>query len=351
MELFRLAIITLKINARDFGFWFWMVIYPLLLATMFVITTQNITGSDSLDDITIGVEDENNYYTILSEIEILEVEILNKEEARTALENEEITAFIDTDGDMIVASSGLDETIVSSIVNNIHQVIESDVGFQHYDFEQSYVDTQDYSAHPEVVMFFSLLGMLSFYSLFSVMEFLTKLQPNLSHQGARFYASPTNKSQILISNVMASVFMGLLANGMLIIFLMIVYQGALFDQLFTTLLLILVGNITGAGLGLILGVLPVKNEGFKTTIGILVTLFFAFSGGLAGPFLRQAVIENFPLLHRFNPIGQLTDTMYQINYMANYDNYLPTIILLLIIFVISVIIAIVALRGQQYDSL
>ncbi|HJE20637.1 MAG TPA: ABC transporter permease [Aliicoccus persicus] len=351
MELFRLAIFTIKINARDFGFWFWMLVYPLLLATMFIVTTQNIIGSNSLDDIHIGVEDENIYHLILNEIDILDVEIYSKDEATVALENEEITAFIESNGDMIVASSGLNETIVSSIVNNIHQIIESDVGFQHYDLEQSYVETQDYSSQPEIVMFFSLLGMISFYSMFAVMEFMTKMQPNLSEQGARFYASPVSKSQMIISNVMASVLMGLFTNGALIIFLMIVYQGELFDQMWMTLLLILAGNIAGAGLGLLLGVLPIRNEGFKTTIAIIATLFLSFSGGLGGPFLREMVIENFPLLHQYNPIGQLTDTMYQINFMLNFDNYLSTIILLIAVFAISVIIVFFILRGQQYDSL
>lgn len=351
MELFRLASFTLKINVRDFGFWFWMLIYPLLLATMFIITTQNIISSATADDINIGVEDENIYYMTLSEIDILDVEIYSIEEASTALENEEITAFVETNGNMIVNSSGLDETIVSSIVNNIHQVIESDIDIQYYDFETSYIETQDFSSQPEILMFFSLIGMFSFYSLFAVMEFMTKMQPNLSEQGARFYASPVKKSQIISSNVIASILMGLLTNGALIVFLMIVYQGELFDQMWMTLLLMLAGNIAGAGIGLLLGILPIRNEGFKTSIAIIFTLFLAFGGGLGGPVLRELIIENLPLLHRLNPIGQLTDTMYQINFMANFDSYLSTVILLLSIFVISVIIALFALRGQQYDSL
>lgn len=351
MELIRLIIFTIKINTRDFGYWFWMLIYPLLLATMFVITTQSIINSNSLNDIKVGVEADSIYFSILSEFEMLEVEQYTEAEAREALDDEQLTAFIKTNGDIMVQSSGIEETIVFSIVNDIHQVIQSGVGFEHFDYEKSYIETENYSGAPEIVMFFSLLGMMSFYSLFSVMEFLTKLQPNLSQQGARFYASPVSKLQMVISNVIASVLLGTLTNAAVIAFLMIVYQGVLFDQLLTTILLLIAGNIAGAGLGLLLGVLPIRNEGFKTTIGILTTLFLAFSGGLGGPFLREVVIENLPLLHQFNPIGQLTDTMYQINYMSNYDGYFSTIMLLLSVFAIAVILAYFALRGQQYDSI
>lgn len=351
MELLRLFIFTIKINVRDFGYWFWMLIYPMLMAVLFVVTTNNIMSNSSFDEIVVGIEEENIYYTILSNIEMLDVSQTTEEDARVEIDNEEMTAFIKENGDIIVGSSGIDETIVNSIVNDIHQIVESDVGFQHFDFEQSYIETEDYESEPQIVMFFSLLGMMAFYSLFSVQEFLTKLQPNLSHQGARFYASPISKAQMVLANVIASVLLGLLTNVVVIGFLMIMYQGTLFDQLLPTILLLVVGNIAGAGLGLLIGVLPIKNEGFKTTVGIVVTLFLSFTGGLGGPDLRRIAIESFPWFHRVNPIGQFTDTMYQINYMSNFDSYLPTILLLLSIFVGSVIIAYFVLRRQQYDSI
>ncbi len=351
MELLRLFVFTIKINVRDFGYWFWTLVYPLLLAAVFVFTTQNIMNQSSLSTIVVGVEEDGLYNTILSDIELVETIEMSEETAREQLKDEEITAFVANNGDMLVESSGIQQTIITSIVNDIHHIIESDIDYQHFDFETSYITAEEFESEPQIVMFFSLLGMVSFYSMFSVMEFLTKIQPNLSFEGARFYASPFNKLQMITSNILASILLGLFTNGAVLIFLMIVYQGTLFDQLLPTLGLLLLGNIAGAGLGLILGVIPLANEGFKTTIGVLATLFLSFSGGLGGPQLRQIIIENLPLLHQYNPIGQLVDTMYQINYMGNYDNYLFTSILLVSIFVFAVVLAFFFLRGKQYDSL
>lgn len=351
MEIIRLFIFTLKINLRDFGYWFWTLIYPLLLAAVFVFTTQNIVSQSSVSTIVVGVEDDGLYNTILSEIDLIETIEMSEATARDQLSEEEITAFVYNSGDMLVESSGIQQTIVSSIVNDIHHVIESDIGFLNFDFDKSYITAEDFESEPQIVMFFSLLGMVSFYSMFSVLEFLTKIQPNLSFQGARFYASPFSKFQMIISNILASISLGVVTNAAVLVFLMIVYQGTLFDQLIPTLGLLLLGNIAGAGLGLFLGVIPLKNEGFKTTIGILTTLFFSFTGGLAGSEPRRIIIENFPLLHQYNPIGQLTDTMYQINYMGNYDNYLFTASLLLGIFIVGVVLAVIFLRRKQYDSI
>lgn len=351
MDFLRLFIFTVKINVREFGYWFWTLIYPLLLASVFVFTTQNIMNESSIGTINVGVEENNLYSTILEDIDMIETVEMTESTARNQLKDEEITAFVYSNGDIIVESSGIQQTIVTSIVNDIHHIIESDIDFRNFDFDTSYVATEDFESESQIVMFFSLLGMVSFYSLFSVMEFLTKLQPNLSFQGARFYASPFSKLQILLANVLASIMLGLLMNFAVLIFLMIVYQGTLFDQLIPTLGLLLLGNIAGAGIGLVLGVLPIANEGFKSTIGIITTLFLSFSGGLGGPQLRSIIIENLPLLHRYNPIGQLTDTMYQINYMGNFDNYLSTALLLVGIFIVSVVLAFFFLRRKQYDSI
>ena len=351
MEILRLLVFTLKINLRDFGYWFWTLIYPLLLAAVFVFTTQNIMNQSSISTIAVGVQEDNLYNMILRDIDIVETIEMSEETARTRLKDEEITAFVYNSGDMLVESSGIQQTIITSIVNDIHHVIESDIGFQNFDFDKSYITAEDFESEPQIVMFFSLLGMVSFYSMFSVLEFLTKIQPNLSFQGARFYASPFSKFQMIISNILASISLGVVTNAAVLVFLMIVYQGTLFDQLIPTLGLLLLGNIAGAGLGLFLGVIPLKNEGFKTTIGILTTLFFSFTGGLAGSEPRRIIIENFPLLHQYNPIGQLTDTMYQINYMGNYDNYLFTASLLLGIFIVGVVLAVIFLRRKQYDSI
>ena len=59
MELIRLIIFTIKINVRDFGYWFWMLIYPMLLAILFVVTTNNIMNNSSFDEIVIGIEEKN----------------------------------------------------------------------------------------------------------------------------------------------------------------------------------------------------------------------------------------------------------------------------------------------------
>lgn len=350
MGILKMTYQMVLINFKDFGYWFWTLLYPLLLSILFILTTSNITG-DGMEDIPVGITEEHQLADILEEVEILEVTETTESQALTLMEGDELSGFITEDNELLVTSSGLDQTILESVLNEITQMYESGIPAENFTFDNNFIVETDADREPQVIMFYSLIAMMVFYTMFSSIEFVTTMQPNLSTMGARFQASPYSKTKMLMASAVGALGLGLLTNSLIIAFLMIFYQGTLFSAFLPTVLLLIFGNIAGIGIGFAVGLFPKINANFKTFVGIIVLLALTFSAGMIGPAVRVLVNEHLPLLNSLNPVARLTDTLFRINLMDNFDDYMLTLGILIGIAVVMFVFTLVALRRKQYDSL
>lgn len=350
MGILKMTYQMVLINFKDFGYWFWTLLYPLLLSTLFILTTSNIAG-DGMEDIPVGITEEHQLAVILEEVEILEVMETTESQALTLMENDELSGFITEDNELLVTNSGLDQTILESVLNEITQMYESGIPVENFSFDNHFIVETDADREPQVVMFYSLIAMMVFYTMFSSIEFITTMQPNLSTMGARFQSSPYSKVKLLVASAFGALGLGLLSNSLIIAFLMIFYQGTLFSAFLPTVLLLIFGNIAGIGIGFTVGLFPKINANFKTFVGIIVLLALTFSAGMIGPAVRVLVNEHLPLLNNLNPVARLTDTLFRINLMDNFDDYMLTLGILIGIAVVMFIFTLIALRRKQYDSL
>lgn len=350
MNILRMTYQMMLINFKDFGYWFWTLLYPLLLSTLFILTTSNITG-DSMEDIPVGIEEGHMLVDVLGEIDFLEVVETSEAEAIPLMEDGELSGYISAADELIVSESGLDQTILESVLNEIYQVYESGIPFENFSFESNFISETEADREPQVVMFYSLLGMMVFYTMFSSIEMIATMQPNLSNMGARFEASPYNKLKLLTASSAGALLLGLMTNTAVIIFLSIFYDGVLFNAFLPTLVLLIAGNLAGIGIGLVAGIAPVLNANFKTVVGIVVLMVLTFAAGMIGPGIRELLNDNFPLFNRLNPVALFTDTLFRINLMDNFDDYFTTVGMLISIAAVTFIITLFALRRKQYDRL
>lgn len=350
MGIFRMTYQMMLINFKDFGYWFWTLLYPLLLSTLFILTTSNITG-DGMEDIPVGITEEHQLTSTLDEIEILEVTETTESEALSLMEDDELSGFINEENELLVTESGINQTILESVLNEINQVYESGIPFENFSFDNNFIVETDADREPQVVLFYSLIAMMVFYTMFSSIEFITTVQPNLSAMGARFQAGPYSKIKLLLASAAGALVLGLLTNFIIITFLMIFYEGPLFSEFPATILLLIVGNITGIGIGFAVGLVPKINANFKTFVGLIFLLALTFSAGMIGPAVRVLVNEHLPMLNSLNPVARLTDTLFKINLMDNFDDYMMTLGILIGIAVVMFMLTLFALRRKQYDSL
>lgn len=350
MNFLRLVYYLLVINFKDFGFIFWTIGYPLVLVTIFMATTSNI-GGDSMSDIDVGVTDNSEYTTALEQIEFINVHEMSDSTARSELSTENISGYIADDGTLLVEQSGFEATILETVMNQIHQTYALGIPPENFNFNADFIDTKDMDTEPQVIMYYSTIAMISLYTIFTSMELISSMQPNLSTMGARFSASPFSKSKYILASSIAGMFLGLLSNGLVIGYLMIFNESVLFNHLPATIGIILAGNIAGLGLGYIVGLIPKININIKSIVPIVLIVGLSFLAGLMGPGVRAIINRELPIVNQFNPLAHITDTIYRVNLMDNFSSYWTTIGFLVGITVLSYFITLIVLRRKQYDHL
>ena len=203
---------------------------------------------------------------------------------------------------------------------------------------------------PQVVMYYSTVAMISLYTVFTSMELISSMRPNLSTMGARFSASPFSKTKYILASSIAGLFLGLLSNGLVIGYLMIFNDSVLFNHLPATLGII-VAEILRPWPRLYNRLTPRVNINVKSIVPVVFIVGLAFLAGLMGPGVRTVVNRELPFINQLNPLAHVTDTIYRVNLMDNFDSYWTTIAFLIGITVVSFFITLIALRRKQYDHI
>ena len=72
---------------------------------------------------------------------------------------------------------------------------------------------------------------------------------------------------------------------------------------------------------------------------------------MMGITLKYVIDKNIPIINKINPISMITDGFYSLYYYNSLNRYYFNIISLLIVSTILIIISILSLRRQQYDSI
>ena len=351
MNIFRMTYYLISISFKDFGFWFWTLCYPLLLTGLFIMATSNMTVGE-LENIDVGIQEDQELTEVIEDIDFINMTVMSEEEAVSEMKQGDLSGYIHGDNKLLVTETGFDQTVLEMVINQIEKVAGSGIPYENYDFEAQFIEENSQEAQPEAVLFYSLIAMIAFYGIFSGIQFMSSMQPNLDPMGARFAASPYSKVKFLSASVLGALILNLATNFLILAVIIILYKINLFTELGPTLGLLFIANLTGIGLGLIIGLLPKINAGMKTTVSVIFIIGLAALSGLMGPFIKIILIENnLTWVNTLNPLARLTDTMYKINFLGNYDDYWATIGMLTGYAAVFFSITLLSLRRKQYDSI
>ena len=349
-DLMRSALYQGKNTFRDISFTFWGLIYPIILAGFFYIAFSGITNME-LEKINIGIENNSFLVSILREIEVVNVVLMEEDEVFESLESEQIDGFIKEDLNIIVNKSGLNQTIIKGISDQIIQTFSLGEDAQYIDFEVNYLSSKNQQANGLLVIFYSLIGMVSTYGVFAGIETVILSQANLSNLGARINITPIKKSTLLISGMIVGLLINMAANFLLFLFLQYVLKLQLFTNYGYSIIFIILGNIFGISLGLFIGSSNKWNPGVKTMISIVTTMFLSFLSGLMSPDIKVLIETKAPLIAKYNPIAIITNSLYKINLLENTSNLVPGMVMLVVYSIILMSISYLFLRRSQYDSI
>lgn len=349
-NMFRNCVYQGKNLFRDFGFSFWSIVYPLIMATFFYMTLSGILDFQ-LDNINVGIDSGSPIGYILEEINFVNVHEITENEIVKKLDDEEIDGFIDEDLNIKVNKSGINQTIIKEVVEQIKQMGKLNRPIENYDFTAEYIKDRNQKSNSIIIIFYSLIAMVSTYGVFAGIETVNLIQANLSNIGARLNITPLKKHKFLLDGVIVALLLNLFANVILFIYIKYGLKLNLFTEIKYSAILIIMGNLFGVALGVFIGSSNKKKDSVKTIMAISITLFWSFLSGMMNPEIKVMIDKNVPILNKLNPISIITNNLYRINLLESTKSVGEGILILSIESIVLIFISYIFLRGKNYDSI
>lgn len=385
---------SLKVLFKNKALIFWCLAFPLIMGLFFNMAFSNINNNEKLDIIDIAVVNDDNWqnnevfqnaYQTLSdkdnENRLFETKYVTEEEAKELLEKEKIAAYVKLEDDIpitVISTNGINQTIIKSvneeiletsiIINNLSkneiekQTIE---GNTEINYQEIYAKSAELaqkktanindtsSSHLDYVMieFYSLIAMTCLYGGMLSIFVINRNLPNMGHIGKRTSIAPTKKSITIFSSLAASYLIQLIGLAILFAFTIFILKVDYGTRLGLIILLSCIGSLAGLATGLAIGSVLKINEASKTGILLSVSMAGSFLSGMMGITMKYVIDSNIPLLNKINPVNMITDGLYSLYYYETLNRFWGNIIALSIYSGILIIISIISLRRQKYDSI
>ncbi len=329
-QFFRQLKYTAILMVRSKTGMFWTVLYPVILSSLFFAAFSSIINpkQENFEKINIGIKATGSIEQVLLKSGAFNIQHMDADEAgiKKALADKEIIAFVKEDLSLIVGSNGIKESITKNILDYTKQIAVLGMPFSNEDFQKQYVKNLNQKNNQFMILFYSLLAMVSIYGIFGGITTSIIMQANMSKLGMRISATPLNRFAAYFAAIIFYIGFNLLSNILYIAFVLFVLKINFITDFSTTILLLLFANCFGVSLGICIGSLPLSNENIKSMFAVFINLFFAFLSGMMGPGIKNAIDDKFPIVNKINPIGMLTDNFYNVNILQEYNLVLSFLI-------------------------
>lgn len=385
---------SLKALLRNKMLIFWTFAFPIILGTLFKVAFSNIENSEKLDIINIAIvqneEFENNeaFKTSFEKLSdennedrLFNTQYTTKEEAKDLLNKGEIIGYMELKQDRPVltfVTNGIDETVFKHVAEEIVQTsdiikqlsqtqIQKQIASGNYiiNYDEIYNKAIEMAKEDNVklknisnsnlsytmIEFYTLIAMTCLYGGMLSMVSINQILANMSNKGKRIAVSPTKKSIIILSSLLASYIVQLIGLVILFLYTLFVLGVDYGSNTGLIMLLAIIGSFAGLALGTFVGTIFKANENTKTGILIALTMLWCYLSGMMGITMKYIVDKNVPIVNKINPASMITDGFYSLYYYDKLDRYWFNIASLLIFALILVVISFFSLRRQKYDSI
>ena len=385
---------SLKALLRNKMLIFWTFAFPIILGTLFKVAFSNIENSEKLDIINIAIvqneEFENNeaFKTSFEKLSdennedrLFNTQYTTKEEAKDLLNKGEIIGYMELKQDRPVltfVTNGIDETVFKHVAEEIVQTsdiikqlsqtqIQKQIASGNYimNYDEIYNKAIEMAKEDNVelknisnsnlsytmIEFYTLIAMTCLYGGMLSMVSINQILANMSNKGKRIAVSPTKKSIIILSSLLASYIVQLIGLAILFLYTLFVLGVDYGSNTGLIMLLAIIGSFAGLALGTFVGTIFKASENTKTGILIALTMLGCYLSGMMGITMKYVVDKNVPIINKINPASMITDGFYSLYYYDRLDRYWFNIASLLIFALILIVISFFSLRRQKYDSI
>lgn len=379
---------SLKILLKNKSLIFWTFAFPILLGTLFNMAFSNIEKSEKLSIIDIAIinSDEFDNDKIFKETmqtlsddnnknKIFNITYTDISKAKKMLLNEEITGYLkfnENNIDIIVNSSGINETILRSIVDEIERekevintLVKKETEKGNIDYTAIYnkialllnnsnatlKDISNKNLSYTMIEYYTLVAMAVLYGALISMNVVNYKLANMNSVGKRTAVSKVGKGKLLLGSLLASYIVQMLSLLTLLVYTIFVLKVDYGSDIMHVILLIAIGSLASLTLGLGVSTMLKTNENAKTGILIAITMLWSTLSGMMGITTKYVIDKNIPILNILNPANMITDAFYSLYYYDTLNRFYSNIISLLVFSLIMIIISYESLRRQKYDSI
>ncbi|MCM1556705.1 MAG: ABC transporter permease [Anaeroplasma bactoclasticum] len=384
-----LFLTRLKVLLKRKSTLFWVLLFPILLASAEYFAFGKFIKSSPIETISIGIIENKTpelLENVLKEAKIEEDKYLyqviaysNTETASQALEDKKIELYLYEKEDKIevVANSNSTAlTITHSLIKEV-KIIENTIAdaYKSY-YEDKALGKNPAEVNPEEILtnitkeadyfkdisnsknatfytfyFYSLIAMSCLYaSLFGV-SIINDIRADRSSLGIRISSSVASKHKLIITYFLASALLQMISSIILYVYLAFILKVALGENVGFILITLILGGIAGITIGMLIGALVKGSEAKCQGIITCITLGCSCLAGLMSVDVKHLVDKHMGFINYINPAALITNSLYALYYYDTYTKYIIYTCVLLGISLLAILGVILKTRGEKYASL
>ncbi len=357
---------------------FWMMCFPIILATFFYMAFSDIYENDEMfNEIPVAVVETTSdevFDTVMAELSggespLFKSQYTDEEKALQLLESNDVSGIIYVGDELslsVASSGGIQQTIIKSFLEQYksQKTIITETAVNNPEKLQSVinvlsaelqsVETKSLSngnMDIYVQYFYNLIAMVALFGASSGIYAATENQGNLSAVGARKCVAPIHKLTSITSHLLALLCLQIICAFISISYILFILKVNMGDKIPMIYLSGCAGSLLGVSLGFLLGSIGIASEAAKagSAIGIIMTSCF-LSGLMVGD-IKGTLIEHCPVINMINPASVISDLFYCLIIYDDYKRYLEKMSVILIMSFIFIAGGFLLNRRKKYASL
>ena len=366
----------LKMVLRQREFIMWLMLFPIVLGTLFKVAFGSIYNNETFTSIPVAVvRTAENWMTdemfdALAEGDdaVLRVTFAEESEAQELLFSGKVKGII-VAGETVtlkVAGKGIEQTILQEVISrvNLYRTVITDALKRGPDDALAAVNAlrEEVNAcrevspsadNPDVYVqyFYNLIAMVAICGSLTGLHVATNAQANQSEIGAKKSCSGTPKSIHLSAALLGSCIAQSLCMLLCVTFLRFVLRVNFGGSLLLVYVSAVLSGCLGVAFGFFGGSIGRLKYEVKAAILLSFSMVLCFLSGLMMGNMKGILAEKAPVVNRINPVAIVSDTFYCLNMYSDYRRFLTKVVAMLCYIVAFTVLGVLFSRRKKYASL
>lgn len=368
-----------KITLSDKISIFWVLLFPIILGTFFMLAFEGLKNKDNFTSIKVAFvgdvdKSESSLYSIMEDLpyesEQSEVtnmfllsEVATKEEAEQQLNDKEIKGYIYND-ELYIYKNGMSETVIKTVMEIYYKAFDQATALVEnaaltypeafarvFKENNLFEETGEKTSSLLESYYYSVLGMaIMLASSFSLVG-TAFILPNQTEIGKRIAISPQSKIKKLLLILFVN-FVIMMSIFILILLYFKFVVGIPFHYPVRVIIITFLGALFALALGFSENILMSKLS-FNTKVGINTTIgvFGGFLSGMMFQPMKYFTEKYIPFLKYINPVNLITDGLLSIEQYDHHIRYYINLGCLALFTIILITLSALKFKREKYESL